>query len=112
MNGCPAYPTSANCRDRQAPLRPRDRGRHWYARTMASPRWLTVLFLTVAVPCPSALASPEPETTLACVQPNVAAEGSDVFLACGRGTSVLVGRGANGSVLGPLEPLGTLESLA
>ncbi len=79
---------------------------------MASPRRVTVLFLIVAVSSSSAFTSPEPETTLACVQPSVAAEGGDVFLACGRGTSVLVGRGANGTVRGPLEPLGTLESLA
>jgi hypothetical protein len=51
------------------------------------------------------------ETRLACAEPSVAADGSDVFVACGRGTAILVGRGTP-ERLGPLDTIGTLGGLA
>jgi hypothetical protein len=51
------------------------------------------------------------ETRLACAEPSVAADGSDVFVACGRGPAILVGRGTP-ERLGALDTIGTLSGLA
>jgi hypothetical protein len=62
---------------------------------------------------PADARSPEPpEVTLSCVQPNVAVEGRDVFVACGRGGTLLVARGLDGTPVGTLQPVGTLDALA
>ncbi len=75
-------------------------------------RWLPILLSLFVLQLPRAVAADAPEGTLACLQPSIAGEGRDAFLACGRGTEIFVARWENGAITGPLVSVGTLGGLA
>lgn len=68
-----------------------------------------LLLWTVLAPAPPALAD---DTRLACAQPSVAVDGNDVYIACGRGTAILVAHGTADAPGVALEPIGALGALA